>query len=75
LRALFFALSGVASRFHYLKQALSIILLFVGLKMIVSGFVKVPISLSLSVIFGVLVLAIILSAIKERRDSHAKPEK
>jgi tellurite resistance protein TerC len=38
LRALFFALTGVIHRFHYLKYGLSIVLVVVGLKMLINGY-------------------------------------
>ena len=50
LRALFFLLAGVLSRFHYLKVGLSLVLAFVGVKMLVSDVYKIPISISLAVV-------------------------
>lgn len=55
LRALYFLLAGVIHRFHYLKVGLSVILVFVGLKMLAVDVYKVPIGVSLA--FIVLVLA------------------
>jgi len=69
LRSLYFALAGFVDRFYYLKYALSIILGFVGVKMIVSGVYKVPISWSLGFIFSVLVLSVVASFIKTRPSS------
>ena len=66
LRSLYFALSGVMHRFHYLKLGLSLILVFVGLKMLVSGFLHIPTLLSLGVVIGVLALSVIASLIKPR---------
>ena len=57
LRALYFLLADVIHRFHYLKLGLSIILVFVGLKMLVVDFYKIPIGLSLAVIVAVLAAA------------------
>jgi len=50
LRALYFLLAGVMNRFRFLKTGLSLVLIFVGLKMLVAGFFKVPIGVSLGVI-------------------------
>ncbi len=50
LRALYFLLAGVIDRFHLLKAGLALVLMFVGAKMTVADFVKVPISISLAVI-------------------------
>lgn len=61
LRSLYFALAGSINRFHYLKVALAMILIFVGTKMLISSFYKVPIWLSLFVIVGLIGLAIMLS--------------
>lgn len=54
LRALYFLLAGVMGKFHYLKYGLGLVLAFVGVKMLVSEFYKVPIGVSLAVIAGLL---------------------
>ncbi len=56
LRAMFFLLSGAASKMHYLPYGLGIILLFIGFKMLMLDVFHMPIWISLS--FIVLVLAI-----------------
>lgn len=61
LRALYFLLARVIHRFHYLKPALSLVLVFVGLKMLVADVYKVPIGLSLGIILGVLAIAVVAS--------------
>lgn len=61
LRSLYFLLSGMASKFAYLRYGVSIILLFVGAKMIASHYIQVPILLSLGIIGGVLALSIVAS--------------
>lgn len=61
LRALFFLLAGVMDKFVYLKPGVALILVFVGLKMVTSKWVHLPISLSLSIIAGILLGAILLS--------------
>ena len=63
LRALYFALAAIAKYFTYLKYGLGIILSFVGLKMLLELFwdIKVSTPLSLSFIFGILVLSMALS--------------
>ena len=65
LRSLYFALAGVIDKFCYLKIALSVILIFVGVKMLIVDFFKVPIGLSLGVIAGVLTIAVIASILKK----------
>jgi len=61
LRALFFALAGVTQRLRYLHYGLSAILIFMGLKMLSSGIYKVPISLALQVVAGILIISGIIS--------------
>ncbi len=50
LRSLFFLLRGAASKFDYLQQGISIVLLFIGVKMLVAKWVHVPVWISLLVI-------------------------
>jgi TerC family integral membrane protein len=66
LRALFFVLAGVIDKFHYLKPGVALILFFVGLKMVLGGWVHVSTVLSLLVILGVLSAAVILSLLRPR---------
>ncbi len=61
LRALFFVLSGALDRFQYLKPAVAVILLFVGVKMVISGWYHLNTLISLGVILGVLAGGIALS--------------
>ena len=50
LRALYFLLAGVIHRFHYLKLGLAAVLVFVGVKMLMTDLYKIPVGLSLAVI-------------------------
>lgn len=63
LRSLYFLLSGMAGKFPYLKYGISIILFFVGVKMLLSHHFKIPVAASLGVIVGVLTLSILASKI------------
>lgn len=63
LRALFFALAGVIKRFHYIHYGLAAILAFVGVKMLVSEFYKLPSVVALVIIALILTLAMLASAI------------
>jgi tellurite resistance protein TerC len=67
LRSLYFVLADFVHRFHYLKAALAIVLGFVGLKMLLMGVYKIPITVSLGVICLTLVGAVWLSRRRERR--------
>ena len=63
LRSLYFLLAGVVGKFHLLKYGLSVILVFVGIKMVIVEWYHVPILVSLGVIVGVLATSIIASLI------------
>ncbi|MFB3907572.1 MAG: TerC family protein [Candidatus Eisenbacteria bacterium] len=69
LRSLYFLLAGIIDRFHYLKPALSFVLVFVGAKMLLTGIVKIPIGLSLAVIGATIGGAIALSLARGPRAS------
>jgi len=72
LRALFFALAGMIESFHLLHYGLSVILVLVGLKMLVSEYVQIPTHFSLVAVAGVLAVSVVLSLIFPRKDH--KPE-
>jgi len=67
LRSLYFLLAGVIKKFHYLEIGLSFILIFVGIKMVIAPWIKIPITASLGVIATILLLAIIASLRRDRR--------
>lgn len=66
LRSLYFLLAGVITRFAYLKIGLSVVLLFVGAKMLLFDVYKVPIALSLLVIVAILAASIVASLLVRR---------
>ncbi len=70
LRALFFVLSGMLAYFRYLKHGVAFILFFVGVKMMIVNFYKIPVSVSLSVIFSVLLVSVVLSLIMMKKDKE-----
>ena len=72
LRALYFALAALMHRFVYLKYALAIVLMFIGCKIFLHGFIKVPALLSLGVTMGVLAGGVILSLLKTRDKQPAE---
>jgi tellurite resistance protein TerC len=71
LRALYFALAGIMQMFHYLSYGLAVILVFVGVKMMIMDFYKLPISISLGVVAGVLTISVIASLLLHPRQNHA----
>ena len=67
LRALYFLVADLKDRFVYLKTAISVILVYVGAKMIVSYWHHVPTVLSLGVIVATLTIAIVASVVHDRK--------
>jgi tellurite resistance protein TerC len=61
LRALYFVLAGAIRKFRYLRPGLSLVLMFVGVKMLIVHYYKLPILLSLGVICGILSVAVLAS--------------
>lgn len=71
LRSLYFAVSGVMQLFRYLNIGLAVILTFVGIKMLASHYVTIPIKLSLGIIGTVLAASILASVLIPR---NRKPD-
>ncbi len=61
LRALYFVLANFMKKFRYLKIGLSLVLGFIGLKMLTERWFDVPIYYSLAIIFGIIFFSIIFS--------------
>ncbi len=66
LRALYFLLAGIMDMFRYLKVGLSFVLCFVGVKMMLVDFYKIPIGVSLGVVAGILGISILASLVKPK---------
>lgn len=69
LRSLYFALAGIEKFFVYLKYGLSAILIFVGLKMCISDWYKVPIEISLAFIVLTLSMAVLASMVMQKKEA------
>ncbi len=67
LRSLYFLLAGVVDKFYYLKLGLSVVLVFVGIKMMMVDIYKIPVGLSLGVIFTILAISIAASLWRAKR--------
>ncbi|MEW6511146.1 MAG: TerC family protein [Bacteroidota bacterium] len=67
LRALYFLLSGMMNSFAYLSYGLSLVLIFIGVKMLAEGFLHIPIVVSLIVVAGILGVSILASVARNRR--------
>jgi tellurite resistance protein TerC len=70
LRSLYFLLADVVDKFYYLKHGLSVVLVFVGTKMVIADIYKIPIGLSLGVIASILTIAVLASLMRSRRLSN-----
>ena len=61
LRAMYFLLAAVANKFHLLTYGLAVILVFIGTKMCLIDFYKIPVMVSLGVVVGILAITMLLS--------------
>jgi tellurite resistance protein TerC len=71
LRSLYFLLAGALGRLRYLTVGLSFVLVFIGGKMIVEPWLHVPVHVSLSVVAGILVVALVASLLSPALPSAA----
>lgn len=72
LRNLYFFLSSMMDKFHYIKYSLIVVLLFVGIKMIViqAFHIHFPTYISLSVILGALISGVVYSLYRNAKNSN-----
>jgi tellurite resistance protein TerC len=73
LRSLYFLLAGVIDRFVYLKVGLSVVLIFVGVKMLILDLYKIPVAVSLGVIAAILAGSMLLSLARAPRAGSQPP--
>lgn len=71
LRALYFLLADMADRFHLLKYGLAVVLIFVGSKMLIVDWFKIPVAVSLGVVVAVLGTSMLLSLIASRQQKSS----
>jgi tellurite resistance protein TerC len=69
LRSMYSVLAGAMNKFHYLKYALAVLLVLIGVKMIGHSTFKLPHVVSLSLIAGIIATGVIVSIIANRRAS------
>lgn len=67
LRALYFALAGFMDKFQYLKVGLSVILVFIGIKMLITPLIHIPTYISLIVILLILIIAVSASMVRNKK--------
>ena len=73
LRAMYFLLAGVAERFSMLKYGLSVILVFIGVKMLIVDFYHIPVAISLGVVGGILAVTLLINAwVNKQHDKQRK---
>lgn len=73
LRAMYFLLAGVAERFSVLKYGLSVILVFIGVKMLIVDFYHIPVAISLGVVGGILTVTLLINAwVNKQHDKQRK---
>src|SRR5712692_2930123 len=67
LRALYFLLASVIDRLRFLDEGLAVVLVFIGAKMIGEGWLHIPVTVSLGVVGGVLLIALLASLLIPRK--------
>ncbi|MEO8664583.1 MAG: TerC family protein, partial [Ignavibacteria bacterium] len=70
LRAMYFVLAGVMHKFYYLKTGLSMILVFIGAKMLLTHLYKIPTGFSLGIIAIILIASVVFSLLKTKADKE-----
>jgi tellurite resistance protein TerC len=73
LRSLYFVLAGAMSKFQYLKIALAVLLILIGVKLCIHNVFEVPHALSLALIAGIIGAGVFASVISSRRATPAAP--
>jgi tellurite resistance protein TerC len=68
LRSMYFALAGMMDLFHYLHYGLSVVLIFVGLKMLGSHYVYIPTEWALAIVLFVLAASILASLVNPQKE-------
>ncbi len=72
LRAMYFLLADIAGRFHLLKYGLAVILMFIGVKMLLLDFYKIPVWTALGVIASILAASVLASLVARRRPDRER---
>ncbi len=67
LRSMYFALAGLMDVFHLLHYGLSVVLVFIGVKMLGTHYFDIPIGISLGVVIGVLAATVLLSLVEPKK--------
>jgi tellurite resistance protein TerC len=70
LRSMFFVLAGMMELFHYLHYGLSVVLIFIGAKMLTADYYQIPTGVALGTVGGVLFVSVLASLLHPRRQEH-----
>jgi tellurite resistance protein TerC len=70
LRSMFFVLAGMMELFHYLHYGLSVVLIFIGAKMLTSAYYQIPTWVALGAVAGVLMISVLASLLHPRSQAH-----
>lgn len=68
LRSMYFALAGLMDIFHYLHYGLSVVLIFIGAKMLISHYYSIPTAIALAVVGAVLTISVAASLLFPQRN-------
>jgi tellurite resistance protein TerC len=66
LRSMYFALAGMMEMFRYLHYGLSVVLMFVGTKMMLSHYYEIPTAVALGAVAGILLLSVVVSVLRPK---------
>ena len=72
LRSLYFVLAGMIDYFHYLHYGLAVVLIFIGGKMLASDYFPIPTVWALGAVGGVLIVSMLASVVKPKRERFEK---
>jgi len=70
LRSMYFVLAAIMEVFHYLHYGLSVVLIFVGAKMLIADYYPIPTLVALAVVAGVLLVSVLASVLHPRTLTH-----
>lgn len=71
LRSMYFALTAAMGKFHHIKSSLVFLLVFIGVKMLISHYYPIPIHVSLAVVGGILAVGVLASIIAPQHKPHS----
>jgi tellurite resistance protein TerC len=71
LRSMYFAVAGMMELFEYLHYGLSAVLVFIGAKMLLSHYYRVPTHIALAIVIGVLLISVVASVAFPRKNSSS----